>query len=127
MGSSPGSSGVSSRKRYMPGGRRRRSSLVTAAATFGRSYRTASICPHSSQTVKRRPASCRRPHTVHSIWETKLTDGLMGLLFLRLGGGHDLLREVHRHFLVVRELHGVSAAAARHRAERGLVSEHLRH
>src|SRR5215475_15305800 len=61
------------------------------------------------------------------MWETKLPDGLMGLLFLRLGGGHDLLREMGRDFLVVRELHRIAAAPARHRAQRGLVREHLRH
>ncbi|OGK84253.1 MAG: hypothetical protein A2050_01115 [Candidatus Rokubacteria bacterium GWA2_73_35] len=58
-GVSPSSSGVSSRKRYIPGGRARSASFVTLARTRARSYRTASIWPHRSQTVSRRLGSWR--------------------------------------------------------------------
>ena len=65
-GTSSSASGVSSRKRYMPGGRCRNASRLTVALTRSRSYRTASIWPHRSQTVSVRLASWWWPQIVNS-------------------------------------------------------------
>src|SRR5207249_1248655 len=50
-----------------------------------------------------------------------------GFFLLGLGFLHDLVGLEGRHFLVVGELHRVTAAAAGHRAQARLVRQHLRH
>src|SRR5690349_24708501 len=49
------------------------------------------------------------------------------LVLLGAVGGHHLLGELARDFLVVRELHRVAAAAAGHGAQARLVGQHLGH
>ena len=51
--------------------------------------------------------------------------GLVGVGFLFLVGGDDLLREVLGHFLIAGEGDGVAASTGRHAAQVGRVSEYL--
>merc|ERR1711871_816358 len=67
------------------------------------------------------------PEFSTSVWESTWGEGLQ-MLNSVLGGRearHELLLDVRRHEVVVRELHGVGRAALGDGAQRGHVLEHV--